>query len=57
VRRIGARNAFALGVVFTFAGEAAHRAYKANPLHDRLVQERWIPEVEEFLEIDYEALA
>jgi Stress responsive A/B Barrel Domain len=57
VRQVSAKNAFAFGFLFTFADEAAHRAYQANPLHDRFVQERWIPEVEEFLEIDHEALA
>jgi hypothetical protein len=38
-----------------FAGEAAYAAYNEHPDHVRFVQETWLPEVAEFLEIDYEA--
>ena len=32
-------------------------AYNAHPDHQAFVQGRWIPEVEEFLELDFEAYA
>jgi len=36
------------------ADAAAYAAYNEHPDHVRFVQERWIPEVGDFLEIDYE---
>ena len=38
-----------------FAGRAAYDSYNEHPDHVRFVQERWIPEVADFLEVDYEA--
>ena len=37
-----------------FAGPGAYTAYNEHPDHVRFVQERWLPEVADFLEIDYE---
>ena len=37
-----------------FAGDAAYQAYNDHPDHVAFVQGRWIPEVSEFLEIDYQ---
>ena len=37
-----------------FAGPEAYAAYNEHPDHVRFVQERWLPEVADFLEIDYE---
>ena len=36
-----------------FAGQDAYDAYNGHPDHVRFVQERWLPEVADFLEIDY----
>ena len=36
-----------------FRDQAAYDAYSSHPDHNRFVQERWLPEVREFLEIDY----
>ena len=38
-----------------FAGPDAYAAYNEHPDHVRFVQERWLVEVGEFLEIDYES--
>jgi Stress responsive A/B Barrel Domain len=38
-----------------FGGDAAYEAYNDHPDHVAFVQGRWIPEVSEFLEIDYQA--
>lgn len=40
-----------------FADADACRRYNEHPDHTRFVQERWLPEVEEFLEIDYAPLS
>ena len=36
-----------------FDGAEAYAAYNAHPDHVRFVEERWIPEVADFLEINY----
>ena len=40
-----------------FADAATYSAYNEHPAHQGFVQGRWIPEVEEFLELDFEAYA
>ena len=37
------------------ADDAAYAAYNVHPDHVRFVEERWIPEVADFLEIDFRA--
>ncbi len=56
LRQVSAKNAFAYGFSMEFADEAAYRGYNEHPQHVRFVEERWVPEVEDFLEIDYERL-
>ena len=50
------KNDFAFGFSMEFADQAAYDSYDAHPEHVRFVRERWVPEVEEFLEIDYTPL-
>ena len=38
-----------------FADADAYRAYNEHPSHTAFVRDRWIPEVEEFLELDFES--
>ena len=40
-----------------FAGREAYEGYKVHPDHVRFVESRWLAEVAEFLEVDYEALS
>ncbi len=53
LRQVSAKNAFTLGLSMEFADAAAFQAYNQHPDHARFVQDRWLPEVEDFLEIDY----
>lgn len=53
LRQVSPKNAFTFGVSMEFADAEAYRAYNEHPDHVRFVQERWIPEVADFLEIDY----
>ncbi len=53
LRQVGTKNAYTLGLSMEFADAAAYRAYNEHPAHTQFVQQRWIPEVEDFLEIDY----
>lgn len=39
-----------------FADQPAYDAYNAHPVHIAFVRERWVPEVADFLEIDYQPL-
>jgi hypothetical protein len=55
VREVSPKNAFAFGISMEFADQAAYTAYNEHPEHVRFVQERWLPEVADFLEVDYGA--
>jgi hypothetical protein len=52
-----AKNGYRFGISMEFAGPAAYTAYNEHPDHVRFVQERWLTEIEDFLEIDYEPRA
>jgi hypothetical protein len=55
LRETSPKNDYRFGISMEFAGPAAYTAYNEHPEHVRFVQERWLPEVADFLEIDYEA--
>jgi hypothetical protein len=55
VREVSPKNGFRFGISMEFADEDAYAAYNANPDHVRFVEERWLAEVADFLEIDYAA--
>ena len=50
---VSPKNEFRFGISMEFADAAAYEAYNGHPDHVRFVEERWMSEVEEFLEIDY----
>lgn len=56
LRQISAKHAFTFGLSMEFADDAAYQSYSAHPDHTRFVQERWLPEVADFMEIDYAPL-
>jgi hypothetical protein len=55
VHEVSPKNGFRFGISMEFADEAAYAAYNAHPDHVRFVEERWLQEVADFLEIDYAA--
>ena len=55
VREVSPKNGFRFGISMEFADEAAYAAYNAHPDHVRFVEQRWLAEVSDFLEIDYAA--
>ena len=55
LRQVGEKNDFDYGISMEFADRAAYQRYNEHPAHVRFVQERWLPEVADFLEIDYAA--
>jgi hypothetical protein len=56
LRQISRKNNFTLGFSMEFADQAAYDRYNAHPDHVAFVRDRWLPEVQDFLEIDYTAL-
>ena len=54
---VSPKNGYRFGLSMVFADRAAYEAYDEHPAHVAFVTERWIPEVADFLEIDYEVHA
>jgi hypothetical protein len=53
LREIHPKNNYTYGFSMEFDDQAAYDAYSNHPDHLRFVNEKWIPNVAEFLEIDY----
>lgn len=51
--QVSPKNDFHFGYSMEFADQAAYQGYNDHPVHVAYVRDRWIPEVEAFLEIDY----
>ena len=56
LRQTSPKNDFDFGFSMEFADQAAYDGYNTHPDHVAFVRDRWIPEVEDFLEIDYTPL-
>ena len=56
LRQVSPKNDYAFGFSMEFAGEPEYAAYNDHPDHVAFVRDRWIPEVADFMEIDYVAL-
>jgi len=53
LREVSPKNGYRFGISMEFADEAAYAAYNEHPQHVAFVQERWLAEVADFLEVDY----
>ena len=51
--RVSPKNDFSFGFSMEFDDRAAFHAYDSHPDHVAFVRDRWVPEVEAFLEADY----
>jgi hypothetical protein len=56
LKQTSKKNNFAYGFAMDFADQAAYDAYNNNPVHTAYVKDIWIPNVAEFMEIDYEVI-
>ena len=56
LRQTSVKNDFTFGFSMEFADRAAYDAYNTHPVHVAFVEGRWVPEVADFLEVDYEPL-
>jgi hypothetical protein len=57
LRQTGSQSPYRFSLSMEFVDAAAYSAYNEHSAHQGFVQGRWIPEVEEFLELDFEAYA
>ena len=56
LRQVIPKADFAFGFSMEFADRAAYEGYNVHKDHVAFVQDRWVPEVARFQEIDYVAL-
>jgi len=55
-RQVSPKNSHAFGISMHFDSDEGFQAYCRHPLHHAFVQERWIPEVDDFQESDFEVM-
>jgi hypothetical protein len=53
LRQVSPKNDYHFGFSMEFADQQAYSGYNDHPDHVAFVRDRWVPEVEAFLEIDY----
>ncbi|MHA8067465.1 Dabb family protein [Aquirufa sp. ROCK2-A2] len=51
-KQISSKNQYEYGFSMVFESQEIYDAYSCHPKHDTFVQTWWIPNVEEFMEID-----
>lgn len=56
LRQTSKKNRYHFGLSMEFSSPRDYQIYNEHPDHVNFVQTRWIPEVSEFLELDYESL-
>jgi hypothetical protein len=56
VAEVSPKNDYRFGVSMEFADQAGYDAYNADARHVAFVQDRWIAEVADFIEIDLAAI-
>lgn len=53
LKQVSAKNNFGFGLSMEFKDQQAYDHYNNHPQHTAFVQNIWIPQVEDFMEIDY----
>lgn len=56
LRQTGKKCKYHFGLSMEFSSPQDYQFYNQHPDHVRFVQTRWIPEVSDFLELDYEPI-
>jgi hypothetical protein len=52
-RQVSGKNPYAFSFSMEFANQSAYDGYNNHPIHVSFVKDRWVPEVEVFLEADF----
>jgi hypothetical protein len=55
-RQVSLKNPYVFGISMEFADQSAYDGYNLHPKHMAFVRDRWMAEVESFLEADFVAL-
>ena len=55
-RQVSKKNIYQFGVSMDFANPHDYQIYNEHPDHVSFVENRWKPEVTDFMEIDYEPI-
>ena len=53
LQQVSEKNNFDFGLSMDFSSKEGYQAYNEHPDHIQFVETLWIPEVVEFMEIDY----
>lgn len=53
LRQVSSKNHFTFGLSMEFDSQVEYDGYNSDSYHLHFVENRWLPEVEDFLEIDY----
>jgi hypothetical protein len=53
LRQVGQKNTFTHGLSMYFGDQSAYDSYNNHPNHLAFVNEVWLPNVADFLEVDY----
>lgn len=53
LRQVGQKNTFTHGLSMYFGDQSAYDSYNNHPDHLAFVNEVWLPNVADFLEVDY----
>ncbi|QHT71168.1 Dabb family protein [Rhodocytophaga rosea] len=56
LQQISSKNKYTFGLSMEFANQQIYERYNSHPDHVAFVQERWLKEVEDFMEIDYQVI-
>jgi Stress responsive A/B Barrel Domain len=56
LRQVGTKNDYSFGLSMLFKNQDTYQYYNDHPDHVQFVESIWIPQVESFMEIDYERL-
>ncbi len=55
-RQVSPKNDYDFGFSMEFDNKSTHETYAKHPTHVEYVEQRWLKEVERFLEIDFETI-
>lgn len=53
MRQVSPKTSFTWGLSMNFSSQSSYDAYNSHPVHVKFVETIWLPEVAEFMEIDY----
>jgi len=57
LKQVSRENKFEFGISMEFANQQLYDQYNNHPEHTAFVQQRWMKEVVDFMEIDFEVIS